>query len=43
MMSNWSIGYGRRLMFKGHEFESRYHVLDEYFSHLFNVKIVMCV
>ena len=28
---------------KGHEFESRHHTLDVYFSHLFVVKNVMCV
>ena len=26
---------------KGHEFESRHHILDGYFSHLFVVRIVM--
>ena len=28
---------------KGREFESWHHKLDEHFSHLFVVKIVMCV
>ena len=28
---------------KGCEFESRHRILDGYFSHLFVVKIVMCV
>ena len=39
----WSSGYGRRLMSKGCEFESRHRILDGHFSHLFAVKIVMCV
>ena len=29
--------------FKGREFESRHRILDGHFSHLFVVKIVMCV
>ena len=28
---------------KGRGFESRHHILDGHFSHLFVVKIVMCV
>ena len=28
---------------KGREFEYRHHALDGHFSHLFVVKIVMCV
>ena len=28
---------------KGHELESQHHILDGHFSHLFVVKIVMCV
>ena len=28
---------------KGRKFESRHHILDGHFSHLFAVKIVMCV
>ena len=28
---------------KGFEFKSQHHILDDYFSHLFVVKIVMCV
>ena len=34
---------GGDLCSKGHEFESRYHILDGHFSHLFVAKIVMCV
>ena len=29
--------------FKGHEFKSRHCILDGHFSHLFVVKIVICV
>ena len=39
----WSSGYGRRLMLKGCEFESRHRILDGHFSHIFVVKIVMLV
>ena len=28
---------------KGREFESQHHILDGHFSHLFVVKILMCV
>ena len=30
-------------MSQGREFESRHNILDGHFSHLFAVKIVMCV
>ena len=43
MREPWSSGYGMRLMFKGHEFKSRHHILDGHFSHLFAVKNVMDV
>ena len=33
---------GGDLCFKGREFESRHHMLDGHFSHLFVEKIVMC-
>ena len=41
----WSIGYGRRLMFKGRGFESWRHLLAGHtiFSHIFVVRIVMFV
>ena len=38
-----SRGYGRRLMFEGHVFESQHHILDGHFLHLFVVKIVLFV
>ena len=28
---------------EGHGFESQHHILDGHFSHIFVVKIVMCV
>ena len=34
---------GRDSRSKGHEFESRHHLLDGHFSHIFVVKIVMFV
>ena len=34
---------GRDSCPKGHRFESRYHILDGHFSHIFVVKIVMFV
>ena len=33
---------GADLCSKGREFESRHHILDGHFLHLFVVKIVMC-
>ena len=37
----WSSGYGRRLIYVGHEFESQLCILDGHFSHLYVIKIVM--
>ena len=42
-MEPCSNGYGRRLMSKGREIKSQHRILDGHFSHLFVVKIVMCV
>ena len=39
----WSSGFGRRLMFQRSWVRILAHLLDGHFSHLFVVKIVMCV
>ena len=39
----WSSGYGGGSCLEGREFESQNHILNEHFSHLFVLRIVMFV